>query len=431
MSVSVADVLAAARIGEVALVGEVCGYLVLGAADAVLAAGALPLPRAIRLNEDGHVEVVSEPTRPEVQEKVLRQVLGELLAEVRTPFPNLSRVATRDEMRGLASLVTELEAALVPVNRRAAKRSLSRLSRETLRALERGLIVPDVALPESAPAEVKESPLKQGAPLPPARREEDAVTPHLAVSSELAARAKSMEATRGGATDPASIAWREMHRPVPSAPQEYPPAAPAPAAVPAPVSPLVHPGAAPVLERVEQASSLASLFDPAPLEASEPAPDTIRGVPDMARAEPDPFDDEPTIVIAPVEESLTDLIAELRAAGAQVAPIEGEVPDEDFEFSVELDESEEPPPATIETPRPSWAMPSEAVPPALDRFRTARPRSDLPPQNPTPLIPPSDGSRAPHSDLEGLLSALKPPVQPEHLKETLEALSPSEFPGRS
>lgn len=384
MSVSIADVLAAARVGEVALVGEVCGYLVLGAADAVLATGALPLPRAIRLNEEGQIEVVAEPARPEVQEKVLRQVLGELLAEVRTPFPNLSRVATREEMRGLASLVTELEAALVPVNRRAAKRSLSRLSRETLRALQRGLIVPEVSLPASA--DPQQSPANVQAKEPPAPREEDAVTPHLAVSPELAARATPAGAALGLASAPAFE---------------------------------------------QQVSSPGSLFDPAPSAPLEAAPDTTRGVPDMVRSEPDPFDDEPTIVIAPVEESLTDLIAELRAAGAQVAPIEAGAPGEDFEVSVELDESEEPPPATIAIPRPSWAMPPEAAPPALDRFRTARPRSDLPPQNPTPLIPPSDGSRAPHSDLEGLLSALKPPVQPEHLKETLEALSPSEFPGRS
>src|SRR5690606_2907292 len=132
------------------------------------------------------VEVVSEPARPEVQEVVLRQVLGELLAEVRTPFPNLSRVASRDETRGLGSLVTELEAALVPVNRRAAKRSLSRLSRETHRALERGLIVPEVSPSDALEPEAQGSAANMGPQVPP---EEDAVTPHWAASPEVTARA--------------------------------------------------------------------------------------------------------------------------------------------------------------------------------------------------------------------------------------------------
>lgn len=134
MSVLVRDIVTAVSHGEAALVGESCGYLVLGAADQVQHA-----PRAVHFDSlsvtsDGALQLDAAACSAIEAEQSLRVLLGQLLRFVRTPCPNLRRVADRNESKGLHTLVLELEAALVPVNRRAARRSLSRLVRETARS---------------------------------------------------------------------------------------------------------------------------------------------------------------------------------------------------------------------------------------------------------------------------------------------------------
>src|SRR5690606_15320414 len=146
MSVTLAEIVAASKHGGTSFVAESAGYLVLALADGALRAlrsSAAPLDvGSARLDDQG--DVVAGALRrgqtEEESERELRQLLGVLLGAVRTQSPNLARVAAREDSVGLLHLVVELEAALVPVNRKAARRSLARLCRETARALERTAI---------------------------------------------------------------------------------------------------------------------------------------------------------------------------------------------------------------------------------------------------------------------------------------------------
>ena len=132
MSVTVSEILLAAR-GALAVVSsETAGYLVLGAAEC-LGEGRLGL-KSVYLDEGGalHVDWRGEPGGD--AESSLRSLLKRLLETGRSPAPALLRVATTQERRGLPRLITEIEAALIPVNRSAARRALARLHRDVSRA---------------------------------------------------------------------------------------------------------------------------------------------------------------------------------------------------------------------------------------------------------------------------------------------------------
>lgn len=136
MNATLREIVLAVRYGDASLVGESVGYLILGACDRAVAVPRVADLDGVMVTGEGDV-VLDAAIVPELEaEQSLRQLLGQLLTLLRSPFPNLVRVATREPC-GLGHLVTELEAALVPVNRRAAKRSLSRLVRETRRSLAR------------------------------------------------------------------------------------------------------------------------------------------------------------------------------------------------------------------------------------------------------------------------------------------------------
>lgn len=139
MSVSIAEIVAAVRAGEASLVSESAGYVVLGLADAAAKQARAFQPGDVGIDEQGDIVCRGASASPEHAERRIRDLLGWLLAGARTPSPNLRRVAERPDAAGLPHLVVELEAALVPVNRKAARRSLARLCRETTRALERGV----------------------------------------------------------------------------------------------------------------------------------------------------------------------------------------------------------------------------------------------------------------------------------------------------
>lgn len=134
MKASVRHVLLAVEVGEASLVGESAGYIVLGAADRALVRASVAHTSSVFLDVEGQVHLDGTDADAAAVEASLRLLLGELLGHVRTPCPNLERVAQRRECRGLSTLVTELEAALVPVNRRAARRSLGRLCRDAERS---------------------------------------------------------------------------------------------------------------------------------------------------------------------------------------------------------------------------------------------------------------------------------------------------------
>lgn len=158
MKTTLRDIVLAVRYGDAALVGESAGYLVLGVADLCA-----EIPRRVSLDsvyvdDDGVVGIDASPCTFQEAEASHRQVLSLLLQLVRTPCPNLERVAGRQETRGIDGLVAELESALVPVNRRAAKRSMARLVREAKKATARMGVLAEVAPVPAAPADVVEVP---------------------------------------------------------------------------------------------------------------------------------------------------------------------------------------------------------------------------------------------------------------------------------
>src|SRR5205085_353698 len=90
----------------------------------------------VELMPDGSVRL--RPRRgasaDESCERSVRGLLTRLLEVSSSVGPALRRASQRSDDVGLPGLVRELENALIPVNRSAAKRALSRVHRETERA---------------------------------------------------------------------------------------------------------------------------------------------------------------------------------------------------------------------------------------------------------------------------------------------------------
>jgi hypothetical protein len=121
------------------LSAETVGYLLLGVAEQVSG-----VPREIGaadvvLGDEGAVKVgVGKLADPLRTERALRELLDALLSVASTATPALLRIGRRPAIAGVEALVRELEAALIPVNRSAARRALTRLYRDTQRALQAG-----------------------------------------------------------------------------------------------------------------------------------------------------------------------------------------------------------------------------------------------------------------------------------------------------
>jgi len=166
--VTLPQILVAASTRQASIVPESAGYLVLALCDAI---GCLPLslPDAtIELSPDGTV-IVTEQGKvcpgPEAA-RAMRSLFARLLAATTGPTPRLAAVARARELsveKGVDAFAAEVEAALVPLNRAAGKRSLGRLARETLRAIESGAL----ALHLQARAAAKEVPEAATAALAP------------------------------------------------------------------------------------------------------------------------------------------------------------------------------------------------------------------------------------------------------------------------
>jgi hypothetical protein len=167
MNVSLRDVVLAVRYGDAALAGESAGYLILGAADACLGEPQFASVDAITLTPEGGLRLDGFACGADDAEDSLRVLLGQLLGNVRSSAPNLQRISERPERRGLRGLIQELEAALIPVNRRAAARTLARLVREAERS----------AAQERAFAEVEEVPLAYTASEGPLCLETESLSP--------------------------------------------------------------------------------------------------------------------------------------------------------------------------------------------------------------------------------------------------------------
>ncbi|HVU01106.1 MAG TPA: hypothetical protein VHE30_05115 [Polyangiaceae bacterium] len=152
MSVTIEDVLNAVRAHAASVTGETAGYLVLGVADRLAGSPGRFAAAVAHLAEDGSVSMadVADGT-PDELESDLRALLGAFLGCSRGATPALLRIARTAEPRGLGHLVAELEAALIPVNRSAGRRALSRVHRDTARARAAGKLAPPVASAELAP----------------------------------------------------------------------------------------------------------------------------------------------------------------------------------------------------------------------------------------------------------------------------------------
>lgn len=424
MTVSLGQILAAVRSTEAALVGEVAGYLVLGAADAAQKAPTQADLGTIFIDENGEVLLRGALSEPSEVEQDLRDILGWLLDEVRSSFPNLRRVAERPEPRGLVSLITELETALVPVNRRAARRSLSRLAREAQKSEVRwhagvnlGLVRKVRAAPERA------APFERPEP-----------EPHglLQFTEEPTHQESIPEAFEVDEPDP-------------------------PSSGEVPVGAVFA-----VIER-NRFSEAPHDFAPLPHEFAEAKGQEIS---DSRDDELPDLDDEPTVVRASVfelKEPVSQVIRELLPAPRDELEADDELDDElesqitnellpaaqeDFEFEVEFEDFA--PAPTLDSPwRSSERVsrgPESAIPatlpsglppevpsfkpsaPPVYRFRTVRPRSDIPPPS-GPLLFENESRDGPLSDIGSLLAGLdKAPLPRDELYRALSALTESEPP---
>jgi hypothetical protein len=141
-SVTLDEVLIAAEKRAASLVPETAGYLALAVADA---SARLPFrldDGLVTLTTEGTVHVArgSVVVPPEESARLLRKVLARLLERSVGSMPGLAAAArAREEQgEGATGFVRDLESALVPVNRAAARRALARLARETARARDLG-----------------------------------------------------------------------------------------------------------------------------------------------------------------------------------------------------------------------------------------------------------------------------------------------------
>src|SRR5690606_15955024 len=122
------------------LVPETAGYLALAIGDA---SARLPYrldDELVTLTTEGTVRVargrVAVP--PEEGARVLRDLLRRLLSVSAGSMPGLTQAALTRPETAPDAMIAAIEAALIPVNRAAARRSLARLARDTARARDAG-----------------------------------------------------------------------------------------------------------------------------------------------------------------------------------------------------------------------------------------------------------------------------------------------------
>jgi hypothetical protein len=282
-------------------------------------------------------------------------VLARLLAvSMGTAMPALAHAARpREESdRGVDAVIEEIEAALIPVNRAAARRALARLARETIKAKEQGKVKPRPSArpPAPAKAEAPKPVVVVEAPKPVVARE---ATP----APTVVAHAK---------TPPPIAARVPTPAPQPVIAEEPPPPPPPRLELLAPREPT-----------------------PPPPEA-EPTP-TVLGMVDVEAAGPEPeahvepgFEDEPAALPTPSEDMVTTAlpvrpaeaqVAEANVAEAPVAEAQGEETATEPMEPVVLDQPTEAPElafgldarprAAAEPITPPFALETEAAPRVL------------------------------------------------------------------
>ena len=158
-SVTLEEVFGVVNAKRVPLAPELAGYLALEIAEGADAAGGDIDPRFVFIGEEGTVGLV-RPKRDGATgsaEGSVRSILARLLESSGSQTPALGTASKRRAGGGLPSLVEELEAALIPVNRAAGRRALARLAREVKRVtlgVGRNASIP----PEQPPPSRRSSP---------------------------------------------------------------------------------------------------------------------------------------------------------------------------------------------------------------------------------------------------------------------------------
>jgi hypothetical protein len=135
-SVTLDELCAVLGTKRVPMAPELAGYLVLEVAEhADPLAGEID-PKSVYVGEEGTVALVQpkRDNRTGDAEGSVRAALARLLEASGSQTPALAAASKRAGGAGLRALVTELEAALIPVNRAAGRRALARLAREAKRA---------------------------------------------------------------------------------------------------------------------------------------------------------------------------------------------------------------------------------------------------------------------------------------------------------
>jgi len=246
MSVTLLDVWRAARARSVPFSGESAGF-----AAFVLCEATQHSPRSLtlldaELGEDGAVRLLSNRPCSEAQaEKELRTLLGRLLEVASSPGPSLFRAAGKGGGASLGLLGEELEKALIPLNRAAARRALVRLFRETARAVEQGKLAPTPDLEE--PAQIRLS------PPPPVVAQKPVQVAPLAATPEPIQVALSADSAEPRAVAAVAVA------PVVAEPVQVAVPPVAPVAAPAPVAPRARTPLPPVsVEPSSEAEQLTS-----------------------------------------------------------------------------------------------------------------------------------------------------------------------------
>lgn len=223
-SVTLDEVFAAARMRAASLVPETSGYLALAVADASARLPFMVEDPMVSLSTEGTIQVRrgTKVVEPADSALAMRDMLGRLLSLSIGSAPALAGAAKPRNADGVEVFIHELESALVPVNRAAARRALARLARETVRAREAGRLRRKRVVP-SRKAEIERGAAVEPAPqlhkpavekseLPSARRSEP--------SRENLAKPVTAESTPAVALSIRRTEPLETSEPKASAPQQ-------------------------------------------------------------------------------------------------------------------------------------------------------------------------------------------------------------------
>jgi len=136
VSVSAEELLRALERRNATLPAEISTFLVLEGCESMIESGPRELDglASVRVSEHGTVALAGPACDDEASARSLHRLLCKLLAAAGPALPPALRVLSEQGLRGgafsLAALRDELEAALVPLNRNASRRVLSRFARE-------------------------------------------------------------------------------------------------------------------------------------------------------------------------------------------------------------------------------------------------------------------------------------------------------------